>query len=136
MSLDWNLAEIADADTVCWTTASNPYTGKPEVVLHPRTETIIWACMSIGLGRITTENALDFYARVSLFERLFGVSRRVFVDGKHIVAPITLDDIRAHIGLRTNVSNETHAKWSKRIVALYIDDTTRRAERARKENNG
>jgi hypothetical protein len=47
------------------------------------------------------------------------------------VMPVTLDDVRKNIGLKTNVSNETKSKWLNRISkSMYweleynLDDLT------------
>jgi hypothetical protein len=78
------------------------------------TNTLIMATMSVGLGEITDKNAEEFHRRLSWMER--NGAYRVSRDGEPVA--FTLDEVRAHIGMTTNVSNETKAKWNKRMKVM------------------
>jgi hypothetical protein len=102
MSLDWDVTRVKDV-------------GKLQKAV---TDTLVWATMSVGLREITEKNADLFYARLETYERLFGPfmwSYDPVGEENRKPRPITPQDVRDHIGLRTNVSSETHAVWWKRM---------------------
>lgn len=108
MSLDWDLSKIEDRDTVCRVTDADG-----NKVMSPATHALIWSTMAVGLGQITEKNAEVFYARVSYWEAL----RNIPQDER-----ITPTDVQAHIGLRTNVSDETDRQWLLRIWLRWRED--------------
>lgn len=75
--------------------------------IRPITQTIIFTTMAVGMGEITTANYEEFYARAQLFELLNKIP---------FAQRISYDNIHRHIGLRTNVSFESWAKWSRRLL--------------------
>jgi hypothetical protein len=83
--------------------------------------------MIVGLNSITEKTAMEFYTRISLYERIFGALRSVWEEGKDIPTskPITLEEVRAHIGLGTNANNETNAAWQRRMITNYRADVQR-----------
>jgi hypothetical protein len=95
-------------------------------VLRPETKSLIFATMVVGIGRITEGNAAEFYARLHAFERLNGTY--LTEQGKNVY--LTPEDVRRHIGLTTNVANETRAKWLKRVLGGEVDDIVRQYNRA------
>lgn len=135
MSLDWNVAKVANNETVCFRIAeeNDPGRGinKGDKLLQVRTEGLIWATMPVGLGRITAANYREFYARLNMHEKLNG-GMRYGPAPDHARICFTLADVRDHIGLTTNVSDETGAKWIKRVQenfareALYLADQQER----------
>lgn len=121
MSLNWNVSKIADSNTVCF----QHYTenGEPQRRMTQSTELLIFTTMVVGFGRITESNYKEFYKRVALFERLHGAARaKKDCRGKFVDDPYTLEDIRQHIGLTTNVSEEKPAAWRKRIIESWERD--------------
>jgi hypothetical protein len=85
------------------------------------TEALIMYTMVIGMGVITDHTSEEFFARIHFFEKLNGTNLknvREDADGSQHLddIEITLDDVRAHIGLRTNVSLEPWNKFAKRTV--------------------
>jgi hypothetical protein len=85
--------------------------------MYPDTQSIIFTTMSVGLGEITEKNWLEFYARMNIIERLGGYT------------PIPPERVKEHIGLSTNVSNETRNQWMKRWFEYEFSDITRKASR-------
>jgi len=121
MSLNWNVSKIADSNTVCF----QHYTenGEPQRRMTQSTELLIFTTMVVGFGRITESNYKEFFKRVALFERLHGAVRvKKDCRGKFVDDPYTLEDIRQHIGLTTNVSEEKPAAWRKRIIESWERD--------------
>ena len=84
--------------------------------LSATTQTLIFATMSVGIGHITEKNAEEFYTRLAMLERVDGAMRRR--GGEPMC--FTRDEVRAHIGLRTNVFPEEskatfHAKIARAL---------------------
>jgi hypothetical protein len=72
----------------------------------PKTQSVIFSTISAGIGLITEENYIEFWMRVAASD---AISQWPKGD------EITLEDVKRHIGLRTNVSKEARATWAKRI---------------------
>lgn len=116
MSLNWNIDRIANFETVCLNTAEDGTR-----TLRPATEGLIWATMLVGLNGITEKNAPQFYARLSVWESLNGAIRSNATQSQ----PYTVEEVRAHIGLGTNATIETDAKWGKRLIERALTDARR-----------
>ena len=102
MSLDYELGNIANYKEVC-------YTGEPgQRKMSPVTHALIFITMSVDIGRITEKNYLEFYTRAK------------FVGALHGQSYFTVEEIRAHIGLHTNVADKTRAYFVKRHVDSYF----------------
>jgi hypothetical protein len=142
MSLNWNLNDIPGHDTLCWET----YTGTPEEMaalvermfftgpnwewtadktavsrMSTTTHTILLLSMQVGLGRITEVNWREWYTRLSMIEKLYGPMRATS-DGPVFLTP---DEVRAHIGLRVNVADETKAKFNARMARFLREQASR-----------
>lgn len=119
MSLDFDLTGIENYETVCWVETEH---GKR---MNPLTEGIIFMTMSTGIGEITEKDVVEFWARARVWDTMLGVAPD---------ACVTLDQVRAHIGLKTNVfPRESEAKWSQRIreyALRTLRDYKREAARA------
>lgn len=107
MSLNWNIHRIANYETVCRTPNADGTSS-----LSTATEGLIWATMLVGMNNISEKNAAQFYARLAVWERLNGAIRASATASQ----PYTVAEVRAHIGLGTNATNETEARWRKRII--------------------
>lgn len=133
MSLNWEVSKIKDYETVCM--EDDPEEGGRKLTVV--TWSLVVATMSVGMGRITEENAAQFYARLAIIEKLHGpFMQRVEPDGNggHKVTPrfFTPEEVWAHVGLWTNVfPMETDAKWRKRQVESAERDLRAVAERAK-----
>lgn len=132
MALTWNIGKVKDYKTNCFDRIPREgnearlneggfmgpfwYESKDDATMLERmsvtTNTIIMATMSVGLGSITEKNASEFYMRLHMLETVFGAYRRDGEGNDHL---FTLKEVRAHIGLTTNVSNETNAAFHKRL---------------------
>ena len=78
--------------------------------------TIVLSTVIVALGDITNENYEKFYNRLNVMQKLTGPFLHLENNPYHI----SKDDIIRMIGLNTNVSNETKAKWIKRILPQNI----------------
>jgi hypothetical protein len=125
MSLDYNLTKIENYKEVVW--LADPTDDKPDQVrMNPVTETLIFGTMSVGLGAITADNVDEFVARFRIVEEIDGPFLRK--DGK--AWRLTDADFIAHIGLSTNVSNETRTAWSRRLFVAKQTSKTEQLARA------
>ena len=73
--------------------------------LYPFAQNVVFLTMAVGIGHITEDNYLEFYARANIVERLERVSREQWTTPNHI---------KMMIGLRTNVQSETWRQWLHR----------------------
>jgi hypothetical protein len=109
MSLDFDYRKIRDFDNL---------TDNERVTR----DALTWATMAVGIGDITEDNVGEFYARVSLWEKLFGTYRH----GNGEPLYLTREDVARFVGLHTNVfPKEPQAKWLKRVFDVYARETER-----------
>jgi hypothetical protein len=115
MGLDWNLTKV-DRESEWW---KDP--GRSDAV----TEAIIWATMACDVsnnGVISEELVPEFFARVYAVERTRGAYVRVPTDDGLEPRYITPDDIRAHVGLYTNVFPAlSRARFVTKLAGIASD---------------
>lgn len=80
--------------------------------LQPTTKAIVHLTMAVGMGEIREATAQEFFARVRLYENMAGATLHT-KDGASLITP---EDVQRHIGLKTNVANETRQTWVKRVI--------------------
>lgn len=128
MSLNYELGAIENWETVCKIDGKDD-NGKSIRKMNPVTNGLIWATMGIGIGKITAENWQEFYARIRILDRLMlstSLQERNEKTGEFEPRPFTAEEVKAHIGLTTNVfPKESLAKWSSRIVKDRLREITR-----------
>lgn len=102
-----------------------------EIRVKTRAEAIIWAMPMLGFTAITEANAEAVYARIAMYELLFGALVRYWPDGVEnpVDQPMKPEHIREMIGLRTNVSNESQTRWLSRMTKSRIQDFEREYQR-------
>ena len=101
--------------------------------IRPQTDALIWGTMSIGIGEITQENYREVCERYHVFERVLGARLSQFNEetGKREEVFTTLEVIKAHIGLRTNVfPNKTKTKFKNSIMQELFENAGRAFEQA------
>lgn len=132
MSLNFDLTKIENHKELCWLPSSkeamandmwNDFRVDPETdevtMMNPVTKAIVFRTMAVGMGTITFVNMEEFYARNVMFERIFD-SSLVFMNDENL--GITPKNVHDHVGLSTNVSHETWAKWRNRIMDRARDE--------------
>lgn len=110
MSLDFNLSKIPKE------LKTDPL--KPSE-MHPVLYWLIWATIPMGIGSITEKNHLKVFERLTVWQRMVGPAIS-FHKGDKVY--ITLADIRAYIGLSTNVSTETDAVFYRKVARWASQD--------------
>ena len=118
MALSYDFTNIKDYKQTVWIpTDEKDDDGEPLVRMNPVTHALIFGTISVGLGSITDKNIDEFVGRFRIIEKVHGamVTKR----GEDYF--ITDEEFIAHIGLVTNVSNETRTQWARR---LFVNKTT------------
>ena len=106
MSLSIDVKKVYDWKNYCYIDMKDEKTGEEYSEYNPATKYLAWGSMAIGIGEITQINYKDVYLRHLFMNKLSTISN---------VMPVTLDDVRKNIGLKTNVASETKSKWLNRI---------------------
>ena len=96
MSLSIDVKKVDDWKNYCYVKVQDEKTGEEYDEYHPATKYLAWGSMAIGIGEITQINYKDVYLRHLFMNKLSTISN---------VMPVTLDDVRKNIGLKTNVVN-------------------------------
>lgn len=100
-------------------------------MMTPATEALIWLTMSVGMGGIKEKNWQQFYTRSALTERMFGARRHRRDPETNVVKGvyITPEEVKAHIGLSTNVSRLTDLQFLKHTFKNFTRDCERACAR-------
>jgi len=102
MALNFNLEGIENYKEVCFDDVGER---------TPVTELLIFTTIHVGLGEITEKNAAEFYARMIIIHKLHDIGI-VTPTGTVLLDP---EHVQKHIGLTTNVPNETRSEWTRRM---------------------
>jgi len=128
--LHWNLTKIDSWKDVC-----EGHDGQ----MHAITNGLIMLTMCIDMGEITEKNYLEFFTRIDILQKLRGCLFTTNVyGGTNYGAPpipmlsskfddptgyvVTVEDIKAHIGLTTNVSTKRRTSFLSRMFRHMLDD--------------
>ena len=85
------------------------------VRLRGITETLIWMTMMVGINEISEKTATEFFARASLEEALWGAMRSKGDESVYV----SIEDVRRHIGLKTNASPYTKTQWLCKVYRQW-----------------
>lgn len=145
MSLDYNFTGIKNFKEVVWLKFDDSVTDKEirhrimqgatvieedRMYQNPITEAILWATIEVGIGQITEANYIEFWMRMAMVDGMRG-GRIIVTDDKGDMTKIsiTLEEVKQHIGLRTNVSKETTTKWYNKLLKGKQSDEAYRLRR-------
>lgn len=116
MSLDWSIAKVENKDAC--------YDGNGE--LSAVTRAVIWTTFLIDMGEITEKNYMEFAARARVAAERFDapmlcessrdVAGTLGVSGAKVSRAVTVEEVRRHIGLSTNVATKTRQQWARRMA--------------------
>lgn len=108
MALNWNLTEVKDHEELI---------GEDDWAI---TESIIFYTMLVGMPHISEANHEEFFTRVHFYEKLFGsVVYMIDENNNRINYPITLEEVRRRIGLRTNAETMTKTKFMNHFFKQF-----------------
>ena len=112
MALHWNLSGIKDSKDMCWVQDEDGNKDDKNYYLHPVTNSLIWATLIIGMGSITEKNHKEFHLRCLDLQKADGYQPLTEIsDGDGELRTFTYEEVKAHIGLKTNVTFIGQAKW-------------------------
>lgn len=130
MSLDFDLRKIKNHKEVCWIPVEEAgdtprifldiveLDNGEERFLNPKTRSIIWRCMPVGIGIISERTIPEWWARNVVWLALNNLDH-----------DFSLQDLREHTGLSTNVfPEESRTKWVRRIVTNHLNEHKKNAE--------
>ena len=91
---------------------------KGDRIMNPVTNALIWTCMGVGLRGISEDNLVEFATRCRVIDGINGkpLTYRETPDGEFVSRGFTFEELQAHVGLSTNVSNEKRVSWIARIM--------------------
>ena len=120
MALNYDLSKVKNFDDL--------YHGKEhDEKMKAKYECIIMGTMVVGMGDIKDKkDARIFYKRMRYHDSLFSENYKCFYvsrmeeddetgERRVVRENLTIEDVEDLIGLHTNVSKESDAKWTKRM---------------------
>lgn len=123
MPLSWNIGEIEMyKDNIDDAYIETIEGGVKVFDLVPVTKTFIFWCGAVCIGQIKASNAAEYYGRSKAVEEITG---RAFMEewkkdenGEWATfdLPITMKDVKDHIGLGTNHSTRSLTEWIENFV--------------------
>ena len=133
MALTWDLVKIKFPDEyTLWVDNPNPdHKEGQEQVMNAVTEMIIFLTMFVGINEITNSKYKDFYKRIRQFETVTGAGLLFHPETKESRMP-TLEEIKWHIGLRTNATPYTKHKWTTNLMRM-LDETISKEDEVLKD---
>jgi hypothetical protein len=97
VSLNYFYGDVKDADTVVFDENDN---------MRPEVQSVIFLTMTLGMPKVTEENASEFYRRYLMVEPVFGWKD----------TGVDLALLRSLAGLSTNASSKTMAAFKKDVM--------------------
>ena len=120
MALRWELTRIGQWETTCFMYDEV----RCQRTMNAVTNALITACMFVGMNEITSENAEQFAIRLLEYERVTG-DGLLYVHSQQKERMPNWQEVQSHIGLSTNASKMSNAKWRGHLTTLLRDNATR-----------
>lgn len=106
--LEWDISNIEGMSKLVVKDEKNSVDGEePKYELVPVTQALIFAAPQVGMPSITKANFAEFWLRLRALDAWLG-SERI----------ISIGDVEAHVGLKTNAEKVSQAKWFSGIKKL------------------
>jgi len=87
--------------------------GEMEETMNPITQVLIFTTISTGISDITEKNVDEYYIRLQMYDQANGAGLLIDSEGKG--RGLTYQEVKDHVGLKTNASPLTKAQYAKRI---------------------
>ena len=129
MALHWNIGDIANFKELCHINVRTNDEGEEICDINPVTDSLIWSTMAVGMGEITEDKYEEFYRRMVALAKIHGPMLRN-EDGS---MAITLADVRAHIGLKCNVSFQHDLEFQMGLGRRVNQDAGAALSQAKKD---
>ena len=107
MSLTVDTRSVKKYTELCY----EPKNNNGKYLYKEKTSYLAFASPAIGIGDITQKNYREVYLRHKFLCHL---------NEYKLDCPVTLQDVKNHIGLKTNVAFESKRAWKNRIVNDYL----------------
>lgn len=122
MSLDWNIEGCAEHEKMSYKDDDGVFT------LMPITERIVWyAGVALGIPCITEKTKFEFLGRAYEYDSIGDAGTRYGF--------LTLADVEKHIGLKTNGTRKTRAKFDADL-RFYQEREKRMSAKREEKTNG
>jgi hypothetical protein len=108
VSLDWDISKVSDETKALWKDESRSEEERDEA--WNKAASIIYWCLTVEVGEITSENVADWYTRYKM------------VSSEQI---LTLEDVVRMIGLKTNVHTVAPSRWLDRQYEMKRTEVKR-----------
>lgn len=119
MSLDWSIDRVKDYKNRCWVPAEK----KGRVKLADDTDFLVWATMVVDLGSITKTNWPEWAFRLQVLKQCrYPLSHEYSKEGGTLEYWVTIQQIKDHIGMGTNVTTLPRGKWLRKILKRIEND--------------
>jgi hypothetical protein len=121
MSLNFNTTAVVNKDVLT-------VTGKHGDEWSPVTQSLVFGAVYCGLSEITEANVTQWWERMSLLQLVTGpVTAPLYA----VWAPVmvTEQDIRNHIGLKTNASRKSDTGFLRSVYGWHRDGLALKADR-------
>jgi len=124
MALHWDVTEVENFEEKVYYKNDDG-----ELQIQLAAEQLIFVTMLLGLNEITKKNADEFFDRLCIWERCFGKLRP-------LGESYTLEEVRSFIGLKTNASSMSKAKFKNHVMRNLRQEaeSARIKEEREKEN--
>ena len=137
MALRWSVSDVTNWEEIVAETRPNPMGGEEyvdgisvEQMNQDRITTwIIFRSVDIGMNGITSKNVDEFFRRLNVLQtwkpeaspRLFtgSLDDEVTLDN-YSPTPVTLEDVKRRVGLSTNASTYTKAKFDSMVKKAMV----------------
>ena len=136
MPLTWDITNIGLSKEQTWIKNE-----KGEDILNGLTEVVIFATIFVGMSSITEKNYKGFHKRLKEFEVATGmkgllIDNRNGTEGKERKERMpTLEEIKLHIGLKTNAGEQTTKKWHSNIKRIVTETANENIHREIENDN-
>ena len=124
MALSWDIGKCENHKGL-WVDA-----GDKRRKLDARTESLVFLTMAVGLDAITEPNYREFFCRIRMLEKMSGA---FFVGDADKDNFFTLEHIKRRIGLVTNATAKTQARFYKGLMDTLRYDVQHELRRQEKE---
>ena len=125
MALTYDLTKVIDWDTKYPNVVTKNYKGKDEYTMNPITNIIIFGTIITGIRDLTEKTVKEFFTRLKMSELASGDGYLRNGDGPR---GITYQEVLDHVGLHTNASDITKAKFNNNMSRNLRDKATRQMQ--------
>ena len=125
MALTYDLTKVKDWDTKYPNVVTKNYKDEDEYSMNPITNIIIFGTIITGIRDLTAKTVKEYFTRLKMSELASGDG---YLRNGDKYRGITYQEVLDHVGLHTNASDITKAKFNNNISRQLRDKATRQIE--------